>query len=137
MQEILNNWKEMYPKGKILKYGKNALDDSLVAVYSNNSIYLLGKSYPTIMYAPKILLSRPDKHHIHVEDILMKHNNIGNGTFAMLALFEYAKAEGVTLITGDLSPVDNDHKQRRDHYYKKLGFDVTETYVSITIGGEI
>ena len=36
-----------------------------------------------------------------------------------------------------LSPVDNDHKQRRDHYYKKLGFDVTETYVSITIGGEI
>ena len=130
LNRILNNWKEMYPEGKVLKYGKNALDDSLIAVYSNNSIYLLGESYPTIMYAPKIIISRPEPNHIHIEDILMKHNNIGNGTFAMLALFEYAKSEGVNLITGYLSPVDNDHKQRRDHYYNKLGFVVTETNIT-------
>jgi hypothetical protein len=129
LEKIIKDWIELYPEGKILKYGTNALDETLVAVYSNSVVYLLGRSYPTIMYAPKIILSRVDEQHWHIEDILMKHNDIGNGSFAMTALLEYAADNNIKLITGHLSPVDNDHKSRRDHYYKKFGFIVTENSI--------
>ena len=42
------------------------------------------------------------------------------------AILPYAKECGVEMITGHLSAVDNDHKERRDHYYEKFGFDVKE-----------
>lgn len=61
---------------------------------------------------------------LHIDDVLMKHNSVGNGTIAMHALLQYAYFEGVDIITGCLSDVDADHQDRRNAYYKKFGFTV-------------
>jgi hypothetical protein len=55
----------------------------------------------------------------------MKNNSIGNGSIAMMALLLYAQKHCVKTITGSLSSVDDDHKVRRDNYYRKFGFNVT------------
>lgn len=129
LKNIVKSWQELYPNGKIILFDENSIDELLIAVYSNNTIYLLGESFPTILYAPKIVFSMITPAHLHIEDILMKHNNVGNGTIAMNALLLFAQQNNIQLITGNLSTVDEDHKARRDHFYKKFGFDVTDTYI--------
>lgn len=54
----------------------------------------------------------------------MEDNNIGNGTIAMKALIKYATKNNIKWIEGYLSSVDNDHADRRNHYYKKFGFKI-------------
>lgn len=125
LKKIADEWIESHKDGEILLFCQNSLDEEVVAVYSNNTIYLLGRSYPTVLFAPKMLLSLTAEG-IKIEDVLCKQNNIGNGSILMKALFEYCKRHKITLITGYLSSVDNDHKARRDHYYSKFGFIVTE-----------
>ena len=71
--------------------------------------------------------------HLHIEDVLMKTNNIGNGSIALKSLIEYSKLIGVNTITCYLSSVDDDHKNRRNHYYEKFGFDVKETSIKLII----
>ena len=126
---IVYDWLDFY-NGLFLLSAKDKTDNVLVAVYYRDVIYLLGESYPTIMYAPKMLLSIVDDTHVHIEDILVKNNNNGNGSILMNALFKFAKSKNIDLITGDLSPIDNDHKDRRNHYYEKFGFKITENMVS-------
>ena len=125
IEKIAKDWMDSHQDGEILLKCQNTLDDEIVSVYSNNTIYLLGPSYPTVIFAPKMLLSRQDSD-IKIEDVLCKQNNIGNGSILMLSLFEYCKRHNIQRITGYLSSVDNDHKSRRDHYYKKFGFTLTE-----------
>lgn len=125
LKRLTDNWLESHEDGEILLKCQNTLDDEVIAVYSNNTIYLLGRTYPTILFAPKMLLSQQEQC-IKIEDVLCKQNNIGNGSILMLSLFEYCKRHQITTITGYLSSVDNDHKARRDHYYNKFGFIVTD-----------
>ena len=129
LNKIETEWMSSHKDGEILLKCKNALDDEVVSVYSNNTIYLLGRSYPTILFAPKMLLSITSNE-IKIEDVLCKQNNIGNGSILMLSLFEFCKRHHITKITGYLSDVDNDHKSRRDHYYKKFGFTITDHSIS-------
>lgn len=124
--EVARDWMSYYDDAMYLGCENNKIGDTVVALYHNNTIYLLGDVYKTIMYAPKILFHKVDENHIHIDDVLMKHNDVGNGGIAMRALFKYAKKNGVKKITGSLSKVDDDHRSRRDHYYKKFGFDVSE-----------
>lgn len=131
--KIVDNWLQDYQDGVFLLCETNNIDDCVVALYHYNAIYLLGETYQTVMYAPKILFHMIDAHHLHIDDILMKHNNVGNGSIAMRSLFIYAKMNNVNCITGTLSKIDDDHKSRRDHYYKKFGFDVGEHSISIKI----
>ena len=112
----------------------NKLDDVILCFEKNKSIYLVNVSYSTIMYAPKIMFRYKSNNHLHIDDILMKTNNIGNGSIAMTALIKYAKLNNVDIITGDLSTIDSDHKERRDHYYDKFDFENHETYVIKHLG---
>lgn len=129
LDTIAKEWMDTHQDGEILLKCKNTLDDEVVSVYSNNIIYLLGTSYPTVIFAPKMLLSKTPNG-IKIEDVLCKQNNIGNGSILMLSLFEFCKRHKIQNITGYLSSVDNDHKSRRDHYYHKFGFTVTEHSIS-------
>lgn len=121
--KIINDWNEFHQDGEIVLISKNNLDDTLVAVYSNNTIYLLSETYFNFVTAPRIIFSK-NGNVLNIEDVLMKSNNIGNGTVAMNALFLYAKINNIKYITGHLSSVDDDHKMRRDHFYKKFGFTI-------------
>lgn len=129
LDRIAKEWLDNHQDGEILLKCKNTLDDEVVSVYSNNTIYLLGPTYPTILFAPKMLLSTTPIG-IKIEDVLCKQNNSGNGSILMLSLFEFCKRHNINRITGYLSDVDSDHKSRRDHYYKKFGFTVTEHSIS-------
>lgn len=60
-------------------------------------------------------------HHNEVSDY-----NKGYGTLMMEKLLVYAKEHGYSLIYGNLSEVDLDHKDRLHHFYQKLGFQITE-----------
>lgn len=129
LDNIAKEWIDSHADGEILLKCQNALDDEVISVYSNNAIYLLGRSYPTVLFAPKMLLSSTPEE-IKIEDILCKQNNIGNGSILMLSLFEYCKRHNITKIIGYLSSVDNDHRDRRNHYYEKFGFQLTEHSIS-------
>ncbi|MHC6179341.1 GNAT family N-acetyltransferase [Clostridium sp. JNZ X4-2] len=73
--------------------------------------------------------------YIKIDDILMEHNNIGNGTIAMKYFLQVAKELGVDKITGWLSDTDKDHWDRSVHFYEKFGFKVkfNEEYTSGSI----
>lgn len=110
----------------ILYADYNKLDEFIIAVRRANTIYLFSRAYSTIMYAPKLLFHFVDDSHIHIDDVLNRHHSVGNGSILMKALLEYATSNQIQIISGDLSSVDDDHKLRRDSYYRKFGFKVSE-----------
>lgn len=55
------------------------------------------------------------------------------GTYAMKALIKYAKDMHVSLLVGDLSAADEDHKDRRDHFYEKFGFENDGRFVKLRL----
>ena len=73
------------------------------------------------------------KKYIEIIDVLMVDNNIGNGTIAMKALIKYATKNNIKWIEGYLSSVDNDHADRRNHYYKKFGFEIKGSSIRLEI----
>lgn len=127
-KKMYEQWQKEHPEGEFLKFAKNTLDDYVFAVYSNNAIYLLGGKYQTVMFAPKMLISITDDV-LKIEDILCKQNNIGNGSILMESLFIYCNKHNISKITGYLSPVDNDHKDRRSHFYEKFGFEIGPKHI--------
>ena len=63
----------------------------------------------------------------------MEDNDVGNGTIAMKALIKYAKRNNIKWIEGNLSSVDNDHADRRNHYYEKFGFKIQSSSIRLDI----
>jgi hypothetical protein len=122
--DITNEWFDYYDDAEYLGCRTNKLGNVLVSLYHNNTIYLLGEVYQTIMYAPKIMFHHVLPDHIHIDDMLMKHNDVGNGSIAMEALFLYANSKNINTITGSLSSIDEDHSARRNYFYQKFGFEV-------------
>ena len=122
-------WLSDYQDGLYLGCYVNQIGDMVVALYHNQTIYLLGESYRTIMYAPKLMFHYVSPDHLHIDDVLMKHNSVGNGSIAMTALLCYSQSRHINKITGSLSSVDDDHKARRDNYYKKFGFNVDPRWI--------
>ena len=131
--QTLEEWKKSYGDVVFIDLLPNKLDEYLLCIYHYKTIYLIGPSYPTTLYAPKLMFQMKSSNHLHIEDVLMKTNNIGNGSIALKSLIEYSKLIGVNTITGYLSSVDDDHKNRRNHYYEKFGFDVKETSIKLII----
>jgi hypothetical protein len=123
------SWLDKHEDGCYLGCYINKLGDVVVALYHSNTIYLLGESYRTIMYAPKLMFHTTQADHLHIDDVLVKHNGVGNGSIVMTALLLYAKQNGIKLITGFLSSVDDDHKIRRNNYYLKFGFTINNNQI--------
>ena len=74
-----------------------------------------------------------ERKYVHIIDILMEDNNIGNGTVAMKALLKYAKKINAKWIDGGLSSVDNDHADRRNHFYEKFGFVIKDSQIRLDL----
>ena len=55
-----------------------------------------------------------------------KNLNKGYGSKLMEELLKYAKDNSIRKVTGNLSMVDADHKDRLYHFYEKFGFVITE-----------
>ena len=55
-----------------------------------------------------------------------KYYSKGYGTMMMNELFDYAKNNQINSIVGNLSIVDEDHKDRLHAFYRKNGFDIIE-----------
>lgn len=51
--------------------------------------------------------------------------NQGYGTLMMNELIKYAREHGYTHLYGNLSEVDNDHRDRLFYFYQKFGFEIT------------
>ena len=118
----------LFPNAEIVGLDRNKNNEELVVVINGNTIYLFGERYQDRMGLPKIFFDiKKEEHdfgfeekHIYIIDVLMQDNGIGNGTIAMNALINYAKKIGAKYISGTLSSVDDDHADRRNHFYKKL-----------------
>ena len=130
---LIEEWFENYCDVEYLSCEVNKCGNVVVALYHNKAIYLLGECYRTIMYAPKIMFSIFENRRLHIDDVLMKTDNVGNGSIAMRALLKYSKNHNVKKITGYLSTADNSHKARRNHYYEKFGFSVYESNVVLEL----
>lgn len=55
-----------------------------------------------------------------------KYINKGIGSMMMEELLNYAVSNKFCEIRGELSLVDNDHKDRLHHFYRKFGFEIKE-----------
>ena len=106
----------LFPNAEIIGMEKNKKDDELFIVMNNDTIYLLGERYQGITNLPRILFHvyKTDdeffpKKYIHIDDVLMEDND------------------------GSLSSVDNDHADRRNHYYEKFGFEIQSSSIRLDI----
>lgn len=125
---------KVFTHPEIIAIEKNKRGEELIVVRAHRrcslEVYLLGKSYDGVISAPRIISSvyinqELNQNYIYIEDIYAVDNNIGNGQILMKYFLELAKTLGVEYIDGWLSPKDNDHFDRSEHYYKKFGFEVT------------
>lgn len=77
----------------------------------------------TISRRSLILYASNKEGEIFIDDIQGGSSN-GHGEVAMKHLIEFAKKENKGKITGNLSYVDLDHKDRLIVFYEKMGFNV-------------
>lgn len=132
---------DIFPNAEIIGIEKNKNDEELIVVISGNAIYLFGERYQGITGLPRIYFEIRKKEHdfifaetfIHIVDILMEDNKIGNGTIAMKALIKYAKKIEAKYIDGMLSSVDDEHVDRRNYFYKKFGFVVSDSSIKLEL----
>lgn len=92
-------------------------------------ICLYSPSYNEVSRHPKIIASlatdkATSEQYMHIDDILMVDNNIGNGSICMRYFIAETKKHGIADIRGILSPVDAGHFDRSIHFYRKHGFKV-------------
>lgn len=130
----------LFPDANIMGLDNNKRDEELIIVLNNNTIYLFGERYQGITGLPRIYFEIRDNEngiieekYIHIIDVLMEDDNIGNGTVAMNALIKYAKKINVKFINGWLSDVDNGHEGRRNHYYEKFGFVIDGSSINLEL----
>lgn len=131
----------LFPNAEIIGIDSNKDNEELIVVRNNNTIYLFGERYQGIVGLPKIYFEIRKKEHesiweerfIHIVDILMQDNEIGNGTIAMNALIKYANKIDAKYIDGTLSPVDDEQADRRNYFYEKFGFVISNSYIRLDL----
>ena len=124
LSDFLDEWMYSYDDAEFLGVHKNKLDTVCICLYHNDMIYAIGGNSATIMYAPRMSLRRNDDELV-IEDVICRNNSSGNGTILMNALFEYVKLNNIKKVSGELSPVDADHRERQEKYYSKFSFIIT------------
>ena len=142
LSSIMKRAFKFYSDAKIVGIEKNKNDEELIIVWTHGAIYLMGKSYwmhgsslPKLYYNIEYGYENYKKviKGIYINDVLMINNNIGNGSIALNALINYAKEIGAPKITGSLSPVDDDHADRRNHFYEKFGFNIINSKIELNL----
>ncbi|MFC5402412.1 hypothetical protein [Cohnella soli] len=125
----------LHSKGaEIVGIEKNKREDLFVVRIVRESMiefFLTGNSYPGITNRPRIygmiykdLMSSVRQTYIKIEDIQNEDNDIGNGSILLKYLIREAQLRDAHSIIGKLSPVDAEHFDRSEHFYKKHEFEV-------------
>lgn len=123
------------PNAEIIGLEENKTHQELIIVLCNETIYLFGEDYQVFDRVPRIyfeIYDKPQKH-IHIIDVLTEDDNIGNGSVAMKALIKHAKKIDAKWIGGTLSNVDDDHADRRNHFYEKFGFNIDDSSIKLEL----
>ena len=126
IKKITKDWIDSYG-GEFILSDVNKLNEEMAAICKNETIYLASKKYNSPIFSPKLYFEQ-NGDVIKIHDILMKNNNIGNGTIAMKALLKIAERLKAKEIVGMMSEIDNDHVDRRNHFYEKFGFVILNNY---------
>lgn len=126
---LLENIFQKWPDAVVLGLFKNKIDQEFIALVKDDppdkGIFLVEEGSSLKIEQPVIAFKVVDKYpkkYIYIIDVTPRVINVGNGSIAMYALIKYAKEIEATYITGKFSSVDNDHADRRNHFYEKFGF---------------
>lgn len=131
--DLIKRISDIDPDSKIVGTETNKNGEKLIVTEwlspRNLWIKLYGQSYKGINNLPRIMstINKNAYTHdnfIHINDIIMVNDDIGNGSIAMKYFIKAAEQLEVDYISGSLSPEDQDHFDRSQHYYEKFGFDV-------------
>lgn len=116
-----------YPSAKIVDLKEDKKGNQFFAVDVRDTIYLY--SWGTIGYKPQLYYAikrnSDGENVMEIIDVQMTSINEGQGTIAMEALLKIAKEQNVARIWGEMAPCDDDHAERRAHYYEKFGFTIS------------
>lgn len=99
-------------------------------VFGRNIFFMLySKKYKAINNHPRIMATYyktyDSESYIHIDDILVEDNDVGNGSILMPHFIKYCKQyTDAKYISGSLSSVDKGHFDRSEHFYRKHGFNV-------------
>jgi len=136
--EVLGSVFKKFSDARIVGIEKNKREEELLVVMRGKDIYLFGERYqgnkplPRLYY--KIVPARDNEfEYIYIQDVQAVDANIGNGSIILKTLVEYAKECGARKIVGNLSIADADNADRRNHYYEKFGFKVSESRIELDL----
>lgn len=117
----------------VLGEEKNKKGDSffVCAIKDNDDDYtvIMLKDIEHRIHPPKINIitdrdiDNENKKVINIADILTSEENVGNGSILMKYLFKHIDENNdIVKIIGTISPVDKEHFDRLEHFYKNLRF---------------
>ena len=104
-----------------------SLSPNILSVYKYNDEYFRQKLHVNYRSGTFFHVKSKNYHSaLFIEDIQVTEENcnLGLGSLAMEILIKKAKSNKIKIITGELSHVDKDNKERRYHFYRKFGFDI-------------
>ncbi len=137
---ILKKIYKLIPDIKIIGIGQNKRNEDLIVAINKETLYLFGERYQIHGNLPRIYFKiyggdncYSEKKQMKIIDVFMEDNNIGNGSVAINALIKMEKEIDCTRITGMLSFVDDDHADRRDHFYQKFGFEIVDSTIILEL----
>lgn len=96
--------------------------------FDKDTVYLFDsdhylESVPYKIFVKFCCDSNIKKPYICIIDVQIEGNQ-GDGSIAMRGLIRLAKQMQCSKITGKYSTSDDGHSARRDHFYKKFGFEI-------------
>lgn len=116
-----------YSSAKIVDLKEDKVGNQFFVVDAMDTIYLY--SWRNIAYKPKLYYeikqNSEGENVMEIIDVLMTSIDEGQGTIAMEGLLKIAKERNVVRIWGKMAPCDDDHADRRAHYYEKFGFSIS------------
>lgn len=131
---------ELIPTAIVLGLEKNKREEELIVVLdigsASNYLYLFGRNYQGLMNLPRIIFDincNDEVKYIHIVDVIMEDNCIGNGSIAMTFLIDFARKFEVKYISGSFSTVDDNHAERREHFYRKFGFEIRDRKIRLDL----
>lgn len=130
-QEAAQYWIKTFG-GKFVTAETNKLDDEIAVILKDNTLYLVNQKYNSPVFAPKLYFSLEGTK-IKIQDVLMRDINIGNGSIALKVLIKLAQYWGVKEIVGYMSDIDSGHKERRNYFYEKFGFQINGNWARLIV----
>lgn len=126
-----------YPDALIVNCKKNKIGIEKIAIVKDDSIYLLDV-YHRILAGASRLHWNINKDSfgdlcIGIIDIQVQDVDCGDGSILLEGIIKMAIAMKATKITGSLSSIDEDHKDRRNHFYEKHCFTVGKSYIELKL----